>query len=127
MIALAKPDNIIPMPMKQYLNIVPNANRSNEWFTPYRYVEAARKVLGRIDLDPASCDEANKVIKAERYFTKEDDGLSKGWTGHIFLNPPYGTTNGKSNIGLFTRKLVQEFSNGNVKAAIVVTTTKTDT
>ena len=64
---------------------------NEEWFTPPEYVEAARAVLGTIDLDPASCEIANKTIKAKRYYAKDDDGLTKTWKGRIFLNPPYTT------------------------------------
>lgn len=63
--------------------------KSAEHGTPVEIVESARKVLDYIDLDPASSDEFNKVVKAIRYFTKEDSGLDHGWYGaNVFLNPP---------------------------------------
>lgn len=61
-----------------------------EWFTPSEYVEAARAVMGRIDLDPASCDKANETVKASQWFCKEDNALSRDWYGRVFLNPPGG-------------------------------------
>ena len=46
-----------------------------EWNTPPEILEVAREVLGEFDLDPASNPTAQKVVRARRYFTKEDDGL----------------------------------------------------
>lgn len=48
---------------------------SNEWYTPVLYVEAARRVMGSIDLDPASCPFANETVRASHYFTTDDNGL----------------------------------------------------
>jgi len=46
--------------------------------------------MGGLDLDPASCDEANGWIKAGEIFTREQDGYTKRWRGRVFLNPPGG-------------------------------------
>lgn len=59
--------------------------KSNEWYTPDRYIQAVKEVLGSIDLDPASCAEANQTVGATDYYTKEDDGLEQYWKGNVFL------------------------------------------
>ena len=58
-----------------------------EWHTPAQWIEAARRVLGAIDLDPASSDRAQETVGAETYFTKETDGLSRPWAGRVWLKP----------------------------------------
>lgn len=88
---------------------------SNEHYTPSKYIDAARGVLGGIDLDPASCLKANQIVQAKRYFTAKDDGLRHPWKGRVWLNPPYG-----GDAGAFVAKLVEEFSSGNVTAAVVL-------
>lgn len=61
---------------------------SNDHFTPGPVVEAARFVMGGIDLDPASSEIGNTVIRATRFFTPENNGLKQEWTGRAFVNPP---------------------------------------
>ena len=96
---------------------------NNEWYTPAEDIERARKVLGKIELDPASSEIAQQTVKAGRYFTKEDDGLSQEWAGKVWMNPPYA----KGDIEPFVAKLVAEFQSGNVKAAIMLTNNSADT
>jgi len=68
-----------------------HSSESAEHFTPSAIVDAARVTLGGvIDLDPASCAEANAWIKATHIYTYEDDGFTKSWSGRVLLNPPGG-------------------------------------
>lgn len=95
----------------------------NEWYTPADHIEVARKVLGGIDLDPASSEIANQTVGAIRYFTVEDDGLSQPWSGRVWLNPPYS----QPAIAQFAEKIVSEWESGNLTAAITLTHNYTDT
>ncbi len=67
-----------------------HSSESAEHYTPSSIVESARLVLGSIDLDPASSEEANQIVKATRFFTCEDNGFTRPWSGRVFLNPPGG-------------------------------------
>lgn len=62
---------------------------NTEWFTPPEIIEAARAVMYKIDLDPASCFEANKIVKADRFYTREENGLTLPWYGNVWLNHPF--------------------------------------
>jgi phage N-6-adenine-methyltransferase len=93
------------------------------WFTPPQYLELAREVLGDFDLDPASHIEAQKVIQAKKFFTAEDDGLSKEWHGRVWLNPPYSSP----EVTHFVHKLIDEYKAGRVHEAILLTHNFTDT
>jgi hypothetical protein len=45
--------------------------------------------MGGIDLDPCTSSVAQGWIKAKRFYTAEEDGLSKRWKGRVWLNAPY--------------------------------------
>jgi phage N-6-adenine-methyltransferase len=102
---------------------VSNNSGENEWYTPAQYVEAARTALGGIDLDPASSVKAQETVKAGRYFTKDDDGLTRDWSGRVWLNPPYA----QPLMGLFAEKALQELRSGRVTSAIILTNNATET
>jgi hypothetical protein len=89
---------------------------SDEYFTPIEIVESARRVMGRIDLDPASCATANKRIKASHIWTIAEDGLSKKWYGAIWLNHPFG----RETNNLWIQKLSDEFNAGRVLEAVCI-------
>lgn len=103
-------------------------NSPNEWYTPTRYINAAREVMGTIHLDPASCKLANTIVQAETFYTKEENGLLQPWKGNIWLNPPFGkdysiSHDGRGRIGRWVEKLVREYQQGNVTQAILLAPT----
>jgi ParB family chromosome partitioning protein len=72
-----------------YIKNVAFSSKTPEWYTPSKYVEAARQVLGEIELDAASCELANKWVKADKYFSIEDNSLWQMWQAKtVWLNPP---------------------------------------
>ena len=81
------------VPLKTSGPVIHSGERNDECYTPTPIIEAARKCMnGVIDLDPASNPVANKEIKANTYFTKQDDGLKQDWSKYIsvWCNPPFG-------------------------------------
>ena len=104
-------------------NHLANGTGENEWYTPQKYIEAAKDVMGGIDLDPASSELAQEHIRADAYFTQEDNALTKEWFGRVWLNPPYS----KELIGPFVHKLADEIGSGRVQEAILLTHNYTDT
>lgn len=92
-----------------------------EWFTPPKWIELARKTMGSIDLDPASNEEANKIVKAESFYTKDQDGLSQNWFGNVWLNPPFSA----GLISKFADKVIDQYPN--YEQAIIITDNCTET
>ncbi len=92
-----------------------------ENYTPREIIIDVKKVLGKIDLDPASCLLAQEIIQAENFFTEENDGLNKKWYGNVFLNPPYQ----QPMMNQFIDKLIEELPN--ISNAILLTNNNTDT
>jgi hypothetical protein len=115
--------------------LIQHSAASVEWYTPADIIERARRVLGGITLDPASCPEANKTVQAPEFFTEAEDGLSRPWRGHgaeesrVWLNPPGGKYDektlrkiekgpGLSSSAVWWAKLAYEWNAGNVRAGI---------
>ena len=94
------------------------------WYTPKIYIESSRKVLEGIDLDPFSDELANRVVKAKKYFTEEDNAFFQHWNAKsLFMNPPYT----KGIIDMAVEKLLINLNRGDVHSAIVLTFNCTET
>jgi DNA N-6-adenine-methyltransferase Dam len=100
------------------------ASNSDEWYTPACYIEAARRVLGQIDLDPASSEVANGIVKAVKFYDRSQNGLLYDWPGRVFLNPPYRRDNIQAD---FINKLVVQYRRGITTAAILLMGNRTET
>lgn len=109
--------------LQQPLPIRVDTNGNDEWYTPDEYIERARRVMGGIDLDPASCELAQRIVRADKFYTMEDDGLSYPWKGRVWLNPPYS----RGMVDRFVEKLCDEYECGNVTEAVLLTNNFTDT
>jgi len=96
---------------------------NNEWGTPPHYIESARKVMGSIDTDPASNEQAQLTVQAKTYYTQKRSGLEKLWHGNVWLNPPYGYGLAKP----FCRDLAENYRIGFTTQAIVLTNNVPDT
>ena len=102
---------------------VGNATGEYEWYTPSIYIEAAREVMGSIDVDPASSEVADKTVKATKYYTIESDGLIQKWEGNVWMNPPYS----QPLITDFCNLLIDKYLNGEIKRACVLVNNATET
>lgn len=63
------------------------SSQTDNWATPQDFFDKLNQEFN-FTLDP--CADANNA-KCPKFYTKEDDGLSKSWDNEIvFCNPPYG-------------------------------------
>lgn len=96
------------------------------WFTPWLIIEAARTLMGSIDLDPASEPRANyrmSAIVADKIYTVADDGLTREWYGNVWLNPPFA----RGITGQWIDKAVEEWTANRAKQITIITFGATET
>lgn len=74
-----------------------NNNDKKDWNTPPKYIIPIKNFFGgQIGLDP--CSNETSLVEAKTSFIyPKQDGLIEKWNFEtIFVNPPYGRSNGKS-------------------------------
>ncbi len=99
---------------------------SNSWFTPIKYTDMVREVMGEIDLDPFSAKSANSNVKALRYFDINDDAHEQAWfdtKGRVFMNPPYG----RGEMARAVNTFMDNYSKGRVSEAVILVNNATET
>jgi len=63
------------------------SSETNEWGTPKGFFDKLNSKYN-FTLDPCA---TKGNAKCKKYYTQQDDGLSKSWEGEtVFVNPPYG-------------------------------------
>jgi hypothetical protein len=99
----------------------PRSLPSDEYYTHPTIIEAVRRTLDAIDLDPASCLEANTVVQATQFYDSQIDGLRQPWYGRVWLNPPF------SQWIPWVPKIVQECRRGHINALCALSSVRTCT
>lgn len=95
------------------------SSKTCEWATPQDFFDKLNEEF-HFTLDPCA-DETNH--KCDKYFTKEQDGLTKAWDGEtVFCNPPYGR-----EIKDWVRKCFTEVHSGGCLCAVMLIPARTDT
>ncbi|WP_077700309.1 phage N-6-adenine-methyltransferase [Staphylococcus hominis] len=93
------------------------SSKSNEWSTPQNLFDELNDEFN-FTLDPCATD---KNAKCSKYFTIEDDGLSKDWSNEVvFMNPPYGR-----EIKKWIKKAYEESLNGATVVCLIPARTDT--
>ena len=63
------------------------SSKTDNWATPQDFFDNLNEEF-HFTLDPCANEENHKC---DLFYTKEQDGLTKDWGGHVvFCNPPYG-------------------------------------
>ena len=88
------------------------------WETPQDFFDDVNKVF-RFNLDVCALPQS---AKCKKYFTPEDDALTKDWKGTCWMNPPYG----KGITGKWMRKAAEESAKHNSEIVCLVPA-RTDT
>ena len=90
--------------------------QSDEWATPRDRFDEWDREFGPFTLDVAATAEN---AMCEQYFTIQDDGLAREWTGTVWCNPPY------SSVGRWVEKAYASSLTGTTVVCLVPARTDT--
>lgn len=100
------------------LNKAMMTSNTDEWETPIDFYNQLNDEF-HFTLDPCATHENHKC---DKYYTKEENGLSKSWSGErVFCNPPYG-----KHISNWVEKAYIENRDNNVLVVMLIPA-RTDT
>lgn len=100
--------------MSQPMSLM-TSQKTQEWYTPAHVTNWVHAIMGNIELDPASCEAANLRVRAERFYSLEDNGYKQKWFADtLFLNPPY------DDVQRWVDKLEFNYAEGRTKQAILL-------
>lgn len=97
--------------------LINQTSGDTEYYTPPEIIEAARSVMGKIDIDPASSAKANERVLARLYYNQTEDGLLFPWHGTVWLNWPFGRIQNPK----WCAKLISEYEIRNTVQACTIT------
>jgi len=105
--------------MDKHTKEVMFSSNETSWATPQGFFDILDDRF-RFDLDPCASPEN---AKCKKYYTEEDDGLSKSWgrNRNVFVNPPYGR-----DIKRWIQKSYEEAKN-NGNTVVMLIPARTDT
>ena len=94
------------------------SSNTNEWETPQDLFDMLDAEFN-FTLDPCA---SRKNKKCKKYFSIKTDGLSKKWSGSVFMNPPYGQA-----IKHWIEKAYIESQSDRVNVVVCLIPARTDT
>ena len=85
---------------------------------PASYIDAVRRTLGVIDLEPCSTSRAQASIDAQGWYRAEDASaaLAENWTGRVFLHPHPNSAIARYQL----QKLMRDYLADRVSSAVIL-------
>lgn len=85
--------------------------------TDRAYFDSLSARFGGFTLDVAA---STKNAKCDKFFTRQDDGLSQDWSERVWCNPPYSRIAGVMDLGTWVRKAWAEWARDGGPSLIVM-------
>lgn len=92
-----------------------NGTGRDDWGTPWEVFNEYDREF-HFTLDACACADN---AKCDKYFTKQEDALSKTWSGVVWMNPPY------SEVSYWMQKAYTESLHGATVVCLVASRTDT--